>query len=95
MNPRMLASIAALGLSLTVPAAFAKNDKAGKPHTADPHMSTQGMQNTNSPHAGDHDKGQARSAERMNESGMTHRHADEAKPEKSAKPKKAKKNKHD
>lgn len=95
MNSRTLACIAALGLSLSASTAFARNDKADKPHAADPHMSTQGMHNTNSPYSADRDKGQARSAERMNESGMTHRHSDDAKPEKAQKPKKEKKHKHD
>lgn len=90
MKFHAIATVSALALALSAAPAFAKNEKANKDHSADPHMSTQGMQNTNSPHSADRDKGQARSAERMSDSGSTHTHSGDPQKGKEHKEKKAK-----
>ena len=73
MKFHTVATVAALAFALSAAPAFAKKEKVDKGH--DPHMSTQGAQNTNSAYSTDRDKGQERAAERMSDSGAAHTHS--------------------
>ena len=88
MKIHTLATTAAVALALSAAPAFAKKEKVDKGH--DPNMSTQGVQNTNSPYSADRDKGQARSAERMSDSGTAHTHSGDPQRDKEHKDKKGK-----
>lgn len=88
MKIHSLVTAAAVALALSAAPAFAKKEKVDKGH--DPSMSSQGMHNTNSPYSTDRDKGQARSAERMSDSGTAHTHSGDPQKDKEKKAKKAK-----
>lgn len=93
MKFHAIATASAVVLALSAAPAFAKNEKAGKDHSATPHMSDQGMHNTNSAYSTDRDKGRERSAERMSESGAAHSHSGDPQRDKAHKEKKARKDK--
>ncbi len=93
MKFHAIATATAVALALSAAPAFAKNEKAGKDHSTTPHMSDQGMHNTNSAYSTDRDKGHERAAERMSESGAAHSHSGDPQRDKEHKDKKAKKDK--
>jgi hypothetical protein len=93
MKFNAIATVSALALALSAAPVFAKNEKAGKDHSATPHMSDQGMHNTNSAYSADRDKGQERAAERMSESGTAHSHSGDPQRDKEHTDKKTKKDK--
>ncbi len=73
MKINALTTAGILAITLSATPVFAKKDKLEKGH--DPHMSSQGIQNTNSSHSLDKDKGQDRASERMSDSGTSNSHS--------------------
>lgn len=90
MNHRIPILAASLVLALAAGAAFAKGPGGGMGGgMSSPHISGQGMANTNGPNAADRDKGMARAQDRMSEEGQENSKAKSAKSRRNAKDKPA------